>query len=290
MPFLYIVCMVTTAIALEMPQKSLSAAEVADPSQDGAEKKAWVNVLQIYGQFRQTAKALIKDINAVMDLAWSAQKQLESIQAVASRVESISQYVQKYNYESATQLVKDMEEGVFQQSDLLLFNDLPNVSTCYKDLSDSRDRILKLGTDQGKAVWATSKKIYDATTAQFNRIFNTTKPPSSPQQALGEKTSSSTIASHTADQVALDNQSVAITQQTQQITDSAGNLTPEQMAESNLENQRNRVLVNYQYHEYEAGKIQNLSLLLLEKTKRLDDMIYNKEQTVDSYTPLRDGP
>jgi len=275
--------LVHSIYSLESPVSSLSADEVADPSQDGAEKKVWINILQVYGQFRQTAKALLKDIDAVMDLAWSAQKQLESIEAVANRVESISQYIEDYKYEGATQLVKDMEEGVFQQSDLLLFQDVPNIKTCYDELALSRDKILTLGLDQSNTVYSTSKLIFDATASQFKRIFGTTTEPQSIQQALNQKTASATIASHTANQVSLDNQNNQITKQTEEITDAAGNITPDILSSSHLAISRNQVLINYQYHEYEADKIQNLALILLEKSRRLDNIVHNKEVTVKSF-------
>lgn len=281
--FLYILAIVVALSANgDMPQNKLTVIETADPSQDGADKKAWINILQVYGQFRQTANALIKDIKAVMDLAWSAQRQLEAVEAVANRVESISHYIANYRFDNATQFVKDMEENVFRESDLLIYSDIPNIGIAYGDLLHERDDMIKDGKASVNSIVATSQTIYNATAKQFVRIFGEKTDSKNTQRSLNNTLASSTIASHTAMQVSLDNQGTILSAQTNDITNSNGKLTPDQMAESNITAQRNELLINYQSNEYQSEKITTLSMILLEKTRRIYAVEKNKEKTVFS--------
>lgn len=260
--------------SVEFPAKDLSKKEIVDPKQDGADKKIFKNLLQTYGQFRSHVKTLLQDINAVTDLAWAAQRQLEAIQRVATRIETVSSYVNKYKYDNAIKFVKDMEEGVFQPTDMLILKDIPNVSLEYKNLIEQRNAVISMTTDQASSVWKASQKIFDATKTQFSAMFGSSKSNGTSLSDVNQTASSASMASHTAKQVAIDNQSVALTQQIQKISGTQGSLNPQQLAEANIANQRNMLVVNYQSNEYESERIKTLSLLLLNKTKR----IYNIEQ------------
>jgi hypothetical protein len=264
-----------TSYALEYPDKNLSAKELADPKQNGADKKILVNFLQMYGQFRSHVTTIIEDVNAVMDLAWAAQRQLEAIQQVATRIEDVSTYVKNYKYDNAVQLVKDMEENVFQPTDMLILKDIPNVGIEYKNLIHERNVVLSMASDQADAVWNASQKIFNATKNAFTSIYGSSLP-NSELSSINQTVSSSSMASHTAKQVAIDNQSIALSQQIQKIADQGGNLNPQQLAEANIANQRNMLVVNYQSHEYQAEKIKTLSLLLLEKTKTINNIEQRK--------------
>lgn len=281
---LFILLSTCTVVAgLQFPESKLNVKEVAEPSQDGADKKIWTNVLQVYGQFRKTAQTLIKDIQAVMDLAWSAQRQLDACEAVANRVESISNYISDYRFDNAAQFVKDMEENVFQQSDLLIYSEIPNVGLAYKDLISERDNVIHMGKSNVNGIVNASQIIYNTTAKTFTRIFGSKTDPTNTQQSLNNTLTSSTVASHTAVQVSLDNQGTIISQQTKKITDANGNLTPDQMAESNITAIRNELLINYQSNEYQSDKIMNMSMLLLEKTRRIYAIEKNKEKVVSTF-------
>ena len=279
---IFLIIVSINGLSADMPVKNLSTGEVMDPGQHGAEKKIWANVLQAYGQFRQTAVLILRDINSVVDLCWAAQKQLESIQTVANRVESIAKYIDKYKYDDIVQLVKDMEEEVFSQSDLLLYSDIPGVKNSFVELGKARNDVIENGANSMRHLTNVSKGFYSVIQNQYKRITGTTESNDA-QASINNRSASSVIATHTADQINLDNQAAIITLQTKKLTDQNGAIVPDEMAENNMQLQRNSLIMNYQENEYEYQRIQNLSLLLLEKSKHLHRQELNKKRLGKSF-------
>jgi hypothetical protein len=274
-----IIILAISGFSLEMPQKDLSVADMADPKQDKAERKIWINILQTYGQWRKTARTLLEDINSVCDLAWATQRQLNAIETVAGRIQSIAENIDKYKFTNLIQLVKDIEEGVFQQTDLILFNDIPDISDKYKELIIARNEVLNRGSERIDRILQTSNKIYNATEKQFKKIFKKSEyEGETVANVYNNKLTSEIIASQTAKSINLDNQSVALTQQMKKLTDSSGALAPEQLASYHINENRNRLLLDYQWHEYQNEQIRLLSMVLLAKSKRFFALEKNKEK------------
>jgi hypothetical protein len=162
---------------------------------------------------------------------------------------------------------------------LILFNDIPDISDKYKELIIARNEVLNRGSERIDRILQTSNKIYNATEKQFKKIFKKSEyEGETVANVYNNKLTSEIIASQTAKSINLDNQSVALTQQMKKLTDSSGALAPEQLASYHINENRNRLLLDYQWHEYQNEQIRLLSMVLLAKSKRFFALEKNKEK------------
>ena len=127
---------------------SLPIAAHADPGVNGSYswsetwdtkksiRKVWSSLLAGYQQARNTAKAMVKQMQLTASLAHSMEEQLNAWQTVAKKTEALL-HADIWD-ENPITLVENLEENVFQKSDALLYNRIPNARQASENMNAAR--------------------------------------------------------------------------------------------------------------------------------------------------------
>ena len=87
-------------------------------------RKVWSNLLAGYQQARNAAKSMVKQMQLTASLAHSMEQSLQAWQSVAQRTEALL-HADIWDSNPITE-VENLEENLFQHSDDLLYNRIPN--------------------------------------------------------------------------------------------------------------------------------------------------------------------
>jgi hypothetical protein len=99
-------------------------------------RKVWSSLLAGYQQARNTAKAMVKQMQLTASLAHSMEEQLIAWQTVAKKTEALL-HADVWD-ESPIGVVENLEENVFQKSDALLYNRIPNARQASENMNAAR--------------------------------------------------------------------------------------------------------------------------------------------------------
>jgi hypothetical protein len=286
--FLFIMTLIATMpLAYETPTKDVKAEDMVDPQLARMDKKVWQNLLQVYANIRMVAKTTLKDMQAVSNFAWSAQRQLQAVENAANKIEQIYTNIKGYRGDNVIDFITYTEEKVFQQTDQLVYYDIPNIQQCNKNLLSNRDEIASLGKDQAKALAKASVKSYEWFEKTFfyaqkqaqadPRMANSESP--GPARAVAEMTG--TIVSENIAGADIRNQN----QQNQGAMLSAvvgvsggngGDVPLSLQAQIGKDNNRNNLILTLQENDLQNSAIQTGGWYLMLKARQLDKNIVNK--------------
>ena len=132
-----------------MPTDGWKAEDEVQVDQKNKDKKIWTNLLAVYDNTRKIADGSLTIMSRVSDFAWAAEKNLQTIERIATRAHTIWNNIErlkqfnvfsKSSNKSFFVRIKDLatgyvkvveytEEDIFQQSDSLFYNDIPDYKT-----------------------------------------------------------------------------------------------------------------------------------------------------------------
>lgn len=125
--------------AADGPTNSVDAKDYVDPKLPAFDKRVWQNLLKYYTHARQIAASTLKEVECVQDFCWSSYRYLYSIERVANRAKLVWNNVSNFKAENPIDAIVYLEEDVFQKSDILFFNDIPQFKESRRNLARSRD-------------------------------------------------------------------------------------------------------------------------------------------------------
>ncbi len=99
-------------------------------------RKVWSNLLAGYQQARNAAKSLVKQMQLTASLAHSMEQNLQAWQSVAQRTEALL-HADIWDSNPITEIEK-LEENLFQHSDDLLYNRIPNARQASAGVNKAR--------------------------------------------------------------------------------------------------------------------------------------------------------
>lgn len=271
---------------LEVPTKSTPLKTQLDPKQQEKDFRIWKNLIKGYVSFRQMARASLKDLSAVSDFAWAAQKQLSAIQRAAQRVQIVYDNVSNFKSNSPIQMVKDAELKIFRQTDALIYDDIPSVRESNENLAVYRDALVSRADMRIEALKNLSGAMYKGFQKKF---FKTqamsslddrtvkSKAPDADVQAyvVGNSVAAKGLASADVQNQALETQGAVLTGVLKNASPD-GNMNPLHQAQMSKESQRNTLLMNIQVHPIMAQATQSAAWIILARAKKLEQMIDQK--------------
>lgn len=276
----------TQAQALEVPTKSTPLKTQVDPKQTEKDFRIWKNLIKGYVSFRQMARASLKDLSAVSDFAWAAQKQLAAIQRAAQRVQIIWDNVSEFRTDSPVQMVKDAELKIFRQTDALIYDDIPSVRKSNDNLAVYRDALVNRADMRIEALKNLSGAMYKGFQKKFFKTQAmsslddrtvSSKIPNADVQAyvVGNSVAAKGLASADVQNQALETQGAVLTGVLKNASPD-GNMNPLHQAVMSKESQRNSLLMNIQSHPIMAQATQSAAWIILARAKKLEQMIDQK--------------
>lgn len=109
-------------------------------------RKVWSNLLAGYQQARNAAKSMVKQMQLTASLAHSVEQNLQAWQSVAQRTEALL-HADIWDSNPITEVEK-LEENLFQKSDDLLYNRIPNARQASANVNKARRQwVQNLGWD-----------------------------------------------------------------------------------------------------------------------------------------------
>jgi len=245
--------------ALQTPVTG-SASDVISPGQEKAERKVFKNIIQAYGMARSVAKAFVEDVNALLDMAWAVQNQLHAIEQLAIQVETFAQNVENFEWKRTInnprdffQIIIDLEEQIMQPIDGIVYSALVTIPARQEVINESAANIKHLAIDQYHAAG-------DGLSTIQSWFFKQEK------DAMYER------------------QSEMAQEIIKSSSDRSGKETdPMVLAHNNLLLRRNDLALNYQWHDEQADRINNLSQILLVKTQALGYTHTARKRNVSSF-------
>jgi hypothetical protein len=182
------------------------------------------------------------------------------------------------------QLIEDMEEKVFRQTDPIVLGGLPQLQTIKHRNADLRDRFLK----EGSATWDALKDFRDDTkkryfAAKYDVAMSKTaslidaedsKNPAIKSQALQMSIAARSISGQDQYNMMIDDQAAMISENSKRSKDNEKNNSVMQAAIEDRINQRNAYIVGLQFHSQLKDNIDQEGMYLLSKTKILDKYVY----------------
>jgi hypothetical protein len=130
-----------STLAADGPTNSTSAVDIADPKQTNITKKIWHNLLKYYVQTRQMAQSALQDMQSVTDFCWASGRYLAAIERVSRRAQTIWDNLKNWKAENPIDAIIYTEEKIFQNSDLLLYVDIPKWKEEQQKLQEARDAL-----------------------------------------------------------------------------------------------------------------------------------------------------
>lgn len=104
-------------------------------------RKVWSNLLAGYQQARNAAKSMVKQMQLTASLAHSMEQNLQAWQSVAQRTEALL-HADIWDENPITE-VENLEENLFQKSDDLLYNRIPNARQASANVNKARRQWVK---------------------------------------------------------------------------------------------------------------------------------------------------
>lgn len=113
---------------------SYSASETVDTKK--SIRKIWSNFLAGYQQARNAAKSVVRQMQLTSSLAHSMEQNLRAWEGVARRTEALL-HADIWD-ENPIDMVENLEENLFQKTDALLYNRIPNARQSSRRLGEAR--------------------------------------------------------------------------------------------------------------------------------------------------------
>jgi hypothetical protein len=104
-------------------------------------RKVWSNFLAGYQQARNAAKSIVRQMQLTSSLAHSMEQNLRAWESVARRTEALL-HADIWD-ENPIALVENLEENLFQKTDALLYNRIPNARQSSQQLNAARRQWVK---------------------------------------------------------------------------------------------------------------------------------------------------
>ncbi len=104
-------------------------------------RKIWSNFLAGYQQARNAAKSIVRQMQLTSSLAHSMEQNLRAWESVAQRTEALL-HADIWD-ENPITLVENLEENLFQKTDALLYNRIPNARKSSQGLNEARRNWVK---------------------------------------------------------------------------------------------------------------------------------------------------
>jgi len=262
--------------------KSTSAAEHAEPSQSKKDFKTWRNLLGYYAGARKQAKAALADLQSVSNLAWSTQKQLAAIERASQRVEFVLNNIESFRIDNPVQVVKDLELGVFQQTDALFYSDIPALKEANsKRIADRKvlsgrigDRISSLNKLSVRAYkgFRRSMGFYTDPIQLKNNDFD----KNDPDKMLFQHTSRSAttgLASSRLDAEKINNNSSQLSGLVAASTSNDVNGNPLAQSELIALNNENQYSASLEKHKYINKTVELTSWMLVRRSKYFEGVL-----------------
>lgn len=279
----------------ETPTKDISVGDMVDKQLPKMDKKIWQNFLGFYANVRMIAKTTLQDMQAVANFAWSAERQLQSIENASKRIDQIYTAIQNYRGDNPVDFIMFAELKVFRQADALKDYDIPMIVESNQAMKKSRDEIVNLGKDQAKAVAEVSVKTYKWFEAKFKYTESRSLPdlrtidianPRPGQKAafmLGAATSEQLAGADIRNQQ-LQNQNAMLSAMVNATNGNSGDIPTKAGAGMIKDNNRNNLLLTLQENDIQNAAISNESWYLLIKARELDQEIVAKSLMVTCAT------
>lgn len=274
------------AQALQTPVRNVPAGSEIDPKQQDKDYRTWRNLIKVYITFRQQARAALEDLGAVSDFAWAAQKQLVAIERLSQRAVLVWDNVREFRTDSPVQMVKDAEEKIFQNTDGIIYYNIPSVRRSNAELSDRRAALANRAANRLEALGQLGLRAYRGFETKFFKtqaiaaLDDRTLRAGPPNPEIKAYTLATSVASKGLAGADLQNQRLETqgAQLTGVIRNASpdGNVNPEHQAEMNKVNQRNALTMNIQSHALLQQATDNASWLLLARARRLERVIGQK--------------
>jgi hypothetical protein len=292
---LLIVFLSSSIFALESPTSSVSVGDMVDKQLPAMDKKIWQNLLQYYANVRMIALTTLKDMQAIANFAWSAERQLQAIENASKRIDQIYTDVQNFKGSNPVDYVIFTETHVFRQTDAFLYNDIPTITDRNRQLLADRNTIVNMGVDQAKALADAGVKAYTWFDAKFSNAQTRAQPnkndydPSCPRPGPAVATMSGTIVSQGLAGADLRNQQLQT--QNAQLAAMAGatagnngDMPANACASISKDNNRNKLLMTLQENDLQNAAINNSAWYLILKARMIDNAIVSKAFLVTAAT------
>jgi hypothetical protein len=292
---LFVILISTRIFALEAPTSSVSAGDMVDKQLPAMDKKIWQNLLQYYANIRMIALTTLKDMQAIANFAWSAQRQLQAIENASKRIDQIYTDIQNFKSSNPIDYVIFTEKKVFRQTDAFLYYDVPTITDRNKQLQADRNAIISMGADQGKALADASVKTYKWFDAKFSNAQTRAQPnkndydPACPRPGVALATMSGTVVSEGLAGADIRNQQLQT--QNAQLAAMAGatagnngDMPATASAAISKDNNRNKLLMTLQENDLQNAAINNSAWYLILKARMIDNAIVSKAFLVTAAT------
>jgi hypothetical protein len=297
---LIIMLFASVLLASESPDGSVAPADMVDKQLPALDKKIWVNLLQFYGSIRGIAVATLQDMQAVANFAWSAERQLQSIENASKRIDQIYTAIQNYRGDNPIDFVMFAELKVFRQADALKDYDIPSITESNEQLVKSRDEIANLGKDQAKAVADASVKTYQWFNDKFYYTQRRAQPdprtvdrvcprPGQMIASMSGAVVSENLAGADIRNQNLQTQAAMLAGMVGATGTNNGDVPTKVTVGVIRDNNRNNLLLSLQENDIQSAAIKNESWYLILKARQLDEGIVAKSLMVTCATQFADA-
>ncbi|NLG19100.1 MAG: hypothetical protein GX556_17385 [Fibrobacter sp.] len=288
---LLIISISSSTAAYQTPTSDVGAEDMIDKQLPKMDKKIWQNFLQFYANVRMVAKTTLKEMQAISDFAWSAQRQLQSVENAAKRIEQIYNDIGNYRGDNLIDFIEFTETRVFQQTDQLIYYDVPSIGRCNRDLIADRDEIMTLGRDQARAIanasvktyrWFEQKFFYTQKQAQADpRILydRSPKPDQKVAQMSGTIISQNLAGADIRNQNQ-QNQAAMLASVAGAAGGNGGDVPVKLQTEIGKDNDRNNLILTLQENDIQNSAVTTEAWYLFLKARQLDQGIVAKSLLV----------
>jgi len=285
---LLILLAAVSIVAADGPTDKVDPQDYADPKLKAFDKRIWQNLLKYYVHARQIARGTLDELESVKDFCWSSYRYLYAIERAANRAQLIWDNIKNFKAENPVDAIVYLEEDVFQKSDLLLKNDIPQLKIRRERLADSRKAVRNRTADHLAAL---NDLLPDG--LKFQKQYLRLMEINSPYAGMLEDTADKDISFHAATlslaarQIAStdvsnefsDNQS-AILEST--IKNAANEGTSDPLHQTGLSKvtERNSLILSLQENAYLNDAVKISSFFLMNKVRHHSDVLAQKQALV----------
>jgi len=271
--------------AADGPTDQVNAKDYVDPKLPSFDKRIWQNLLKYYVHARQIARSSLNELETVKDFAWSSYRYLYAIERAANRAQLIWENVKNFKAENPIDAIIYLEEDVFQKSDLLFLNDVPQMKIQRQKLAESRDAIRNRGSNHlsalnellpdGMKFQKKYLRLMEINSTDEKTLSDTTDPDVVFNTSVLSQASRQIAATEVTDEFS-DNQS-AILESTIKNAANDGTSDPLHQSEMTKINERNNLILSLQENVYLTDAVKIGSFFLLDKVKRHSDGLAQKQ-------------
>lgn len=267
------------------PTDQVNAQDLADPKLKSFDKRIWQNLLKYYVHARQIARSSLNELETVKDFAWSSYRYLYAIERAANRAQLVWDNIKNFKAENPLDAVIYLEEDVFQKSDLLFYNDIPQMKLQRKRLAASRDKIRNRAADHltslnellpdGMKFQKKYLRLMEINSTDTKTLSDTTDKDVVFNTSVLSQASRQIAATEVTDEFS-DNQG-AILESTIKNAANDGTSDPLHQSEMAKINERNNLILSLQENMYLTDAVKTGSFFLLDKVKRHSDELAQKQ-------------